>query len=155
MRHGCAVSGEEIEDDPVELIRALKVREMRGVGDRCPLRARNSRSETVGDAVDVGDVLVARQDQRRNLHFGKPFRGGRLEAQHSHVFVSLLLPEGLFLHLTDELAQGGIDVFQTPTRAGKPGAQIGVDRGVEVSAFECLLLGGEEGRHVLRPVVVG
>src|SRR6186997_3053137 len=128
---------------------------MCGTCDRRPLRTGNSGYEAVGDAVNVGDVLVARHDQSRNLHLGEPFRLGRIETQHADVFVSLLLSEGLFLHLTDELAMSGIDVLQGPTGTGKPRAQIGVDGSVEISAFERLLLGRKEGRHLLRPFVTG
>ena len=132
---------EVTEDDPVEFFRALQARKMCRSGDSRPLCAGNSGCETVGDAVDVGDVLVARHDQSRNLHLGEAFRLGWIETQHADVFVTLLLPERLFLHLADELALSRIDVIQTPTRTGKPHAQICVDGSVEISALERLLFG--------------
>src|SRR6266576_3663434 len=109
---------------------------MRSAGDRRALCTGNSGSETIGDAVDIGDVVVAGQYQSRDLNVAESLRRGRLEVQHPHVVVSLLLPEGLSLHLADELARCGIHVIETAMRTGKPDAQIRVDCSIQISAFE-------------------
>jgi len=72
--------------------------------------------------VDIADVVVAGQHQEPGVHVAESLGRGWVEAQQPDVVVSLLLPEGLSLHLADELAQRGIHVVETATRAGKPHA---------------------------------
>ena len=105
--------------------------------------------------MDVGDVVVAGQHQSRDVHVAESLRRGRVEAQHPHVVVSLLLPEGLFLHLPNELARCGIHVGEAAMRAGEPHAQIRVGCSIQVSAFERRFFVGDEGPHLLGPLVIG
>src|SRR5439155_18867493 len=100
------------------------------------------------------DVLVAGENESRGVDLAEPVRRGRLEAQHPDVVVALLLPENLFLHLADQIAHTEIHVVETAPGPGKPHAQIRVDCGIQVAAFQCLLLRIEERHHVLRPFVI-
>jgi len=54
--------------------------------------------------------------------------------------VALLQPEGLTLHLRDVLSEARIDLLQAAVRPGEPGAQVRLDRGIEITALERLLL---------------
>src|SRR6266540_2117633 len=108
----------------------------------------------IGDPVDVLDVLVARDDQRRGPDATETLGRGRVEARHAHVRVALLQPERIALHLRDERSELRVDCVERAPRAGEPHPQVRVDRRVEIAAFERLVLGGAEGLHLLRPLVV-
>jgi hypothetical protein len=128
---------------------------VRGARDRRALRSGNSATETICDAVDVGHVLVAGHHQGRDLHLGKPLRCRGIQGQQPHVVVSVLLPEGLPLHLGDEVSHRRVHVVQIAVRAGEPQPQVDVDGGIHVAPFERRLFFGESRRHLLRPLVVG
>jgi len=113
---------------------------VRGGRNRRTRRSRYLLGEPLGDVLDVLDVFVAHDDQRRYSYVCKALGGGRVETIRAEIVVALLQPEGLTLHLRDVLSEARIDLLQAAVRPGEPGAQVRLDRGIEITALERLLL---------------
>jgi len=67
-RAGSELLGQEAEHDPVELTRALHAGHVGGVRDVFEAGAGDLAAEALGDAEDVGLVVVADHEQGRRRH---------------------------------------------------------------------------------------
>jgi shikimate dehydrogenase len=137
---------EERQDDRVEGLGPFQAREVPGAGDRRPRQASKSRRQPVRDRVEVAVVVLADEDERRDVDLVES-RTELVGEEHLLAVASDLEREGVPLLLADRSTH-------TVGRVREPEVDVDLRRRIEVTGLERLVLRGAEGPNLRRPVVI-
>src|SRR5438270_12649991 len=126
---------QEIEYDPVELLRLLHIHHVGSAWDDDRLRLGNLGCQPLDLSLLGGQVVVADHEQRRHANIrqtraGRWFRGNHLRCIRDRN------GESMILHVVDTLANSRVNLVRCTPWPNYPGAYIQLGRGYQITLFK-------------------